>query len=410
MIEVLTGQALFVVAMGICGIMLSKLTRLDTALACLISGFTIGQLLPVLQFDTGIRFDNFADLLFYLFVPVLIFDATLHINASKFKHWIRPILLLSVPGMLITMFATAGLIYWLIGHPDGFPFEAAMLTGAIVAATDPIGIINRLKTVNAPQDLAVILRSESVFNNASAIVVFGLTVPFAISLELNEVTSYWRGFGYAFYGGIALGGVIGIIAALVIRFLNHTQHNMLILLFTAYASFYISQAILGMSGIMTVMFAGILLRVTLSRLDQKQDLCQQIEQWNWLPSLLYAVLFALLGLTFTLEMFSERYIAMIYIIVVALIARAIAIYPISYLCRLMNRKLTVNWQNILVLSGSRGAIAVALALSLPTELPYWYTIQSMVFGLVLFSIVVQSPLLTWFLNRLSRNCIDGKSD
>ena len=109
-----------------------------------------------------------------------------------------------------------------------------------------------------------------------------------------------------------------------------------------------------------------------------------------------------MGLVITWNMFQERWLAMLIAIGAALTARAIAVGICGLFTRPMLRPISGIWQILLIWGGLRGAIAIALVLSLPLTLPYWWTIQSMVFGVVIFSLLVQGttfkPLIRHFKN------------
>ncbi|WP_372864729.1 cation:proton antiporter [Spongiibacter sp.] len=74
---------------------------------------------------------------------------------------------------------------------------------------------------------------------------------------------------------------------------------------------------------------------------------------------------------------------------------------LALLSKLLGRPISIGWQLLLIWGGLRGAIAIALVLSLPTSLPYWWTIQSMVFGVVVFSLLVQGTSNKYWVRSLS---------
>lgn len=105
-----------------------------------------------------------------------------------------------------------------------------------------------------------------------------------------------------------------------------------------------------------------------------------------------------MGLTITFEMFSEMWLAILIAIPAALVGRAVAVMGVCAVPSKIFRPVSFGWQLILVWGGLRGVIAIVLVLGLPITLPYWYTVQSMVFGVVLFSVIIQG-LTTPFLIR-----------
>jgi CPA1 family monovalent cation:H+ antiporter len=159
-------------------------------------------------------------------------------------------------------------------------------------------------------------------------------------------------------------------------------------LFTAFGSFYLAEHLLHVSGIMAVMFAALVLRAALSEVEE-QVAPGTVFTWEWLGQVFTSLLFVLMGLVITLGMFRDMWLAMLIAIGAALAARACAVLACSLLTYPLRHSIKAGWQLLLFWGGLRGAIAVALVLALPIELDYWYTLQSMVFGVVLFSLLVQ---------------------
>jgi CPA1 family monovalent cation:H+ antiporter len=112
------------------------------------------------------------------------------------------------------------------------------------------------------------------------------------------------------------------------------------------------------------------------------------------------VLFAIMGLVVTLGMFRDQWLAMLIAIGAAIVARVVGVVVGCLLARLLNEPVSLPWQGLLVWGGLRGAIAIALVLSLPTSLPYWWTIKSMVFGALLFGLLVQGTSNSYLITRV----------
>lgn len=153
------------------------------------------------------------------------------------------------------------------------------------------------------------------------------------------------------------------------------------------------------SGILAVMMTAIVSRFTLREVED--SVAQGIAgTWEWLGIYFNSILFALMGLVITLAMFRDQWLAMLVAIGAALIARLIAVGVSCLIARPISTPISLAWQGLLVWGGLRGAIAIALVLSLPSSLPYWWTIQSMVFGVVLFSLLVQGTTNPYLIARV----------
>jgi CPA1 family monovalent cation:H+ antiporter len=155
-IPIVMGQILAFCAIAIGGILLQRITRLDVTLASLLSGVIAGLLIPWLGLDIGLRASHVRDLVFYILLPLLIFAASWHIKPALLRRWLLPALLLATVGVLLATAIMGAGIYFGIGHPTGFPWIAALLTGAILSATDPIAVVAKLQQLKAPEDLSTL--------------------------------------------------------------------------------------------------------------------------------------------------------------------------------------------------------------------------------------------------------------
>ncbi|MEW5251081.1 cation:proton antiporter [Microbulbifer sp. 2201CG32-9] len=408
-VTTLVGQGLYMAMAAVTGLMLARMLRIDNTLGCLIAGVVAGILLPVIEFDTGIRADNLHQLVFFVILPVLIFEAAWRIEPKLLKRWMGPILLLSTLGVAICALLTAVLIYYGIRHP-GFPWIAALLTGTILAATDPVAVINKLRQTRADKELLTVVEGESLFNDAASIVLFSLVLGAAMHtvVEGAEVTGVPL-FGMAdmslyftviFFGGLALGLLCGLLTAIVVLFLGSAGAALATLVLSAFGTFYLAEHVVHVSGILAVMVCAVVTRICL-REQEDTFLADVGPTWEWLGLLFSALIFVIMGLVITPGMFTSQWLAMLIAIMAAVGARALAIFLVAPLCRFVGPPLLKPWRLVLSWGGVRGVIALALVLSLPTELPYWYTIQAMVFGVVLFSLLVQGTSTRFLINRMA---------
>ncbi|MEO1078783.1 MAG: sodium:proton antiporter [Pseudomonadota bacterium] len=396
MIILIVEQALALVGVALVAALLSRFTRMDLSLACALCGFITGQLIAYVGFDTGIRAESLRDLVFFVILPVLIFEAAWNLDLGLLRRWLLPILLLSTAGMLICAFVAAALIYIGIGH-SSFPWVAALLTGAILAATDPAAVIAQLREAKAPAELATLFEGESLFNDATAVVLFSLVLTVALNPEVMRGNAFGL-FAAVFLGGSALGLVAGLLASILLLLVGRPSNTTIVLLFTAFGSFFVAEHVFNASGIMAVVVAAIVVRSFLKEVENTVA-GGLSHTWTWSGELLNSVLFVIMGLTITLGMFTSHWLAMLIAVVAALIGRVAGITSCGALTQLTRRKIPPRWQFVITWGGLRGVIALALALALPTELGYWYTVQSMVFGVVLFSLLVQGTTSQMLIRR-----------
>ena len=358
-----------------------------------IAGFGISEVMVMAGLDTGIRAQNFHDLIFFVFLPILIFESAYRIDTRLLLKNLVPILFLAIPLMLLSALITAALVYAGIAHPAGFPWIAALLTGALLSATDPVAVVALFREMGVSERLALLVEGESLFNDATAIVLFGVFLAIATD-SAGPMT--WPAaslhFLKVFFGGILFGAVIGIIATAATRLLKDPIPGALATVISAYLAFVLAETTLHVSGVMSVMATGLVLGKTTGQGEnQETDFGQKL--WEFNAYVANALVFLLMGVTITLDMFTHRWLAMLIGIAGIIIARAIGIFTFV---PLLSRFTPIEaiprpYQLIMFWGGLRGAVTLALALSLPTSLDYWWTIQSIAFGVVLFTLFVQAP-------------------
>lgn len=391
---------LIMAVLGTLAAVVASYTRLPLAIILIFSGFTFSLFIEQLGVDTGIRAHNFQDLIFFIFLPALIFEAAYNIDQRLLIQQLRPILILAVLGLLVSTLLTAVSVYYAIGY--GFPFVAALLTGALLSATDPVAVINQLKQLAAPKDLATLVEGESLFNDATAIVLFSILLSLATS-STASVTAYDAilKFLLIFLGGAITGIVSGLLAIAISKLLNNFASIAFISLLTAYGSFYIAEHLLHVSGVMAVLLAALLFGKHQQNLNNRALMEGVAQVWEFMAYFFNTLIFIVMGIVITVEMFTQRWLAMLIAIAAVLLARFASVYISAGLSKHIFRKpIQDSYKPVLVWGGLRGAIAIALVLSLPVELEFWWTIQSMTFGVVLFTLLVQAPTNKWLLKKL----------
>ncbi len=394
----------------------AKWLSMPLASILVLLGYLTSELVVYAGIDTGIRADNFQSIIFYVFIPVLVFESAYNIDKQQLKDNLLVVLFLAVIAMLLTCLIAAVLLFYGIAHETGFPWLAALITGAILAATDPVAVVDKLREMKAPKRISVLLEGESLFNDASAIVLFGLFLSMATAADsvASINTSHLLldvavSFLLVFFGGALTGMFVGLLFGLLQKRVKQPVLTGVMSLVVAYGSYILAEFFM-VSGIMSTLLAALSFSMLSESEDklpdgQKTDIQMGITGnkylWNMLSHVANVSVFLIVGAVITLEMFDQRWLAMLIAIVSLLIARAISIYGVLLFFAFF-KKLKVPFlsQTVMVWGGLRGAVTLALALSLPTSLDYWWTIQSIAFGVVMFSLFVQAPTMSLLARKL----------
>jgi len=362
-------------------------------------GFAGSELFIYAGGDTGLRWDIFHDLVFFLFLPVLIFEAAFNMNRHELGRNLPQILLLAVPLTLLATVVTATLLYFGVGHPQGFPWMAALIAAALLSATDPVAVLALFKRLGAPERLRTIVDGESLFNDATAIVLFVLLLSLA-SGERSEagVLDTIGSFVLIFSGGTLAGALVAGLAMAMLRLAGEAVLRGVISLLAAYGAFLLAES-MHLSGVMATLVAGLILGRMRDGTREGQALHLLWEYKGWIANTL---LFLISGISFQLAMFSQQWLAMLIGIAAVLVARATNVFLLLPLLeRLPGMQPTPRaWRPVIWSGGVRGAVTLALALSLPVSLDYWWTIQSIAYGVVLWTLLVHAGSMPWLMRRL----------
>jgi monovalent cation:H+ antiporter, CPA1 family len=322
-------------------------------------------------------------------LPPLIFEAAWNLDPGALRRTAWRIAALAVPGTLLTAFAIAGglLAFGIL------PFNEALLFGAIVAATDPVAVVSAFRNVPVPLDLKVLVEGESLANDGVALVLFG----FALALATGGATSI-GGDVLSGMVDVAGGSLVGVVAALicaaVLRATDAAEYEVTITIVLAYGSYVIASA-LGWSGIFATAAGAIALRFALERLPTSIENAEEVDRvWSAVAFIANAAVFLATGLLIQPQRIAHEPVLMFAAVGLVWAARAV-------LALLATRdragRITV------FLAGMRGALPLALALSLPRSLVLRPQIIDATFAVVLFTIVAQGVPLETILSRLYRN-------
>jgi CPA1 family monovalent cation:H+ antiporter len=393
-------------AVALCLEPLTERLRLPFPTVLVLVGFIGSEAVVRLGWDTGLRADNFNDLVVYVFLPVLIFATALGLDPRLLRRNLVPVLLLAIPLLLLSTGTIALLVYLGIGHPTGFPWPAALITGALLSATDPAAVAHLLRHLGGPERLVILLEGEGLFNDAAAVVLFEVFLSTALHTgPTRSLTDLLREFLAGLCGGLAVGLGVAAVALLVLRWRRGPRYEALVVgLIAAYAAYLTSEAVVHVSGVMAVLATGLVLGAALRRPTRGGDAragSPEPAQWAFNANLADDLLFILMGATVTVSMFEERWLAML-IAIGGILAARTGVYLLMPLAAHLPPRAAIPraYQTALYWGGCRGAVTLALALALPVDLDYWWTIQSIAFGVVVFNLFLQVPTTAPLLRHL----------
>jgi CPA1 family monovalent cation:H+ antiporter len=337
-------------------------------------------------------FEVAPELILGIFVPPLIFEAAFHLPMSELRRNAVPVLVLAIIGVLLTTFLVGGIVH----YGAGIAVANAIIFGSIIAATDPVAVIALFRTLGVPKRLQVLLEGESLFNDGTAIVVFNIAVAAALTGSFSVLAGIST-FLYSAGIGLGIGFVLGVLASFVISRVDDHLIETAITFVLAYGAFILAE-MLHVSGVLAVVAAGLISGNIGPRGMSSTTRIVVFNFWDFMSFLANSFVFLLIGLVVDLPLLTSNWPAILWGILAALLSRLIVVYGLFP----RSEKISLKWKHILYWGGLRGAISLALVLGLPTQLGTGVNAQlrAMVFGLVLFTLLVQGTSMNWLLRRL----------
>jgi len=329
-------------------------------------------------------------LIMFVFLPTLIFESAYNLDGRLLSKNIGPVLALAVPGLIVTTLIVGGLLHYLTPLEWG----PALVFGSLIAATDPVAVIAIFKEVGAPKRLTVLVEGESLFNDATAIVLFRilLVAVAAGAFDAATLVSGALDFMVVFLGGLIVGGVIGQLMVSSLRLASDDPLIQVALsTVVAYMAFIVADHYLHVSGVMSTLAAGLVVS-TYGATRFSPTVKSYLHQfWEYAAFAANSLIFILVGMTASLELFQESLVPILIAVSVALVARAVVVYGLSpVMARLFPKSGSIGpkYQTVLFWGGLKGAVALALALSIPADFAQRDLVITLALGVVLTILIV----------------------
>lgn len=360
--------------------------------------------LALARIDTGPALTH--DVIYDVVLPPLLFEAAINIQWNELRRDALPVLTLAILGtVLAAAVVAAGLVFIL-----DWPVRPALLFSVLIAATDPVAVIAMFKDNGVKGRLRLLVESESLLNDGVAAVLFSLVLAWSQASDgtpsvtpIEVASTFLLTVGGGIFAGVTCAGAAIAVAG---RTSDHLIESTLTTV-AAYGSFLMAEHF-HCSGVLATVTAGILMgNLGILAEGKGRRISQRgrefaLALWDFVAFIANSFVFLLIGLAIAGIPFTQLgFRALSVIIALVLLGRALTVYP---LCGLFHRSrwaISMSAQHVLWWGGLRGALGVALALSVEPSLVFRNEILIATFGVVVFSVVLQGVTMPLLLRRFA---------
>jgi len=324
----------------------------------------------------------------------LLFEAAFSIHWDQLRRNFSVIIELATLGVLLSASLTATGMHYLVI----WPWTDALVFGALIASTDPVSVIATFKEAKAQGRLLVLIEAESLLNDGTVAVLFGVVIAVASGQYLRPIEMAYT-LLETITGGILCGALVASGALLLAWRTNDHLVEITITTVAAYGSFLLADHF-GLSGVLATIRSG-LVTGNFKSIEAISARGKEAVQafWEYAAFVANSLVFLLIGMHEVRQHFVAMWLPALIAIALVTLGRAVAIYPCCLLFAHSALRVTSKHQHALFWGGLRGALALALALGLPSEVPLRKSIIAISFAVVAFSVFVQGLSMVPFLRR-----------
>lgn len=374
--------------------LITRRLRLPYVVGLVIAGLAITK--EWLPGDIGID----PALILNLFLPILVFESALNTDISRLRSTFKPIALLAGPGLIFA----AGITAILLKITLDLNLNASLFAGAILAITDTVSVIAAFKEVSVPSRLSTIVEGESLFNDGVALVILSVINQVYYQGTFSTVEAGQELF-LSIVGGTVVGLGLGYLCLGLFRQLDDALSSLLLTVAVSLGTFQAAQ-LLGVSGAVAVVIAGLVVgNIGVAQEVSASTKVTLLSFWEYAGFGVNTFIFLLIGIEVDVTVLIQTLPLVLLAILIYQVGRALSVYPLLGLVQFFDRPIPLKWQHVLFLGNVKGSLSMALALSLPPDLPGRGQIITLVFGTVLVSLVGQGLSLPWFIRRFKLSSV-----
>lgn len=378
--------------------LIAKRMNLPYTVTLVVAGIGLGVIATHVD---AIDLDGVAltpEVLFHVFLPILLFEASFHLGWRKLRENARAILLLAIPGVVLSVIVGGFLAYGLeLAAGTPIPLAVAFLLSAILAATDPVSVVALFKELGVSERLALIVEGESLLNDAVGVVAFTVCATLlGISPGAEPLTG--SSLAHLVLWEIGMGLVVGVGVGLIVSWATTLVDDHLIeIMLTTVAAFgsYLAAMLLGASPILAVVASGVTCGNVAARYGMTAANRVAVESfWEYCVFAANGFVFLLLGKEVEIGRLLGHSVAIVCAWLALTLARVVVVLIVERVLSRTREKIPPRWSAVLAWGGLRGALSMVLALGVAARLAERQLVVDLTFGVVLLTILVQGPTMT----------------
>lgn len=359
----------------------------------------VGFLISVSGIEVGIVLSH--DLIMTVLLPAIVFHGAVEIDLDSLrKHALVPVVL-----VIVGLPLAVGLLGWGGVAILDLPPLVALLFAAIILPTDPATVLAVFEDTEAPERLSVVIEGESLFNDGVGIAIVttllafqresaGTVVDLSAILSPDQLASLALTTVYVSLGGFLLGVLIGTTGHRLTRDLDDRMATVLFTVLIAYGSYLLGES-LGVSGVLAVVGAGLPMGADHAEFTERPEYERFVrDTWDTAVFVISTLIYLLVGTQVRTGDLAEHFGLVVVATIGVVVVRGVVIYSsLAVVNAVTTESIPLSYQHVMVWGGLHTVVPVALALGLPSGVPFRPTVQTIVFGVAVLGTIAQGLLV-----------------